>query len=356
MKLYFLIKKFFYSEEKRSSENQMKKDFGDFPPSPLNCKNTDCNFNVVRTRWIGSLYYNLFIIKKLFQASESEMDSLRSESTAIFTKITLDIRKSFKDFLCASTVLFKKSKFKFSILIFSTVAILVILAPAYVIWTVFMFFKINRNMNTALGLFIPPFNGEWQITIRPGANKKRRNEESIISHEHIHLLQHRDFDKHNRNMKYPDMLILDKYKDEKYFLYLLEKKEVEARLHEVILSYYREKKELPLTLEGFFELLAGSNQIGKLIILSFKSKGINIKKDIIKYQEREIMFAEQVVDIFTVIKSVDLIYKFITEVLTVMYGNLINFYGDEESSRGFMEKIERPNLYDALYVDEEIPA
>ena len=49
------------------------------------------------------------------------------------------------------------------------------------------------------------------------------------------------------------------------------------------------------------------------------------------------------------IDTPELTCRFITEVLTVMYGNLLRYYGDETASSAFLFDIARPNLYDVLY-------
>lgn len=35
--------------------------------------------------------------------------------------------------------------------------------------------------------------------------------------------------------------------------------------------------------------------------------------------------------------------------MTVMYGNLLRYYGSEKDSDNYMQEIKRPNLYDELY-------
>ena len=45
----------------------------------------------------------------------------------------------------------------------------------------------------------------------------------------------------------------------------------------------------------------------------------------------------------------ELLLRFITEVLPVMYGNLLRYYGDDVVSSKFLSQISRPNFYDELY-------
>jgi len=61
-------------------------------------------------------------------------------------------------------------------------------------------------------------------------------------------------------------------------------------------------------------------------------------------------FVQQMEAILLKINSIDMLYRFISEVLAVMYGNLLKYYGDSISSEAFLHLIERPNLYDELYV------
>ncbi|MNR36493.1 hypothetical protein D3C85_1544150 [compost metagenome] len=61
------------------------------------------------------------------------------------------------------------------------------------------------------------------------------------------------------------------------------------------------------------------------------------------------MYPEQLAFILLDIKTKELEYRFITEVLSVMYGNLLKYYGDRIASSRYLEGIARPNLYDDLY-------
>ncbi|MDO8177002.1 MAG: hypothetical protein Q7T62_02045 [Undibacterium sp.] len=316
-------KYFFYSNEKKCSEIQLREDFGNFPPTPLNCKNMLWNFNVVKVRGGGHICNYIMIILKILQAAAKDPDLVSTEYLQRLGKT--------KNYLFLKLLL--RSPLSFYELI-----------------------QFGRSKVNGIAVVIPSLKDERRMTLRIDANKKNRNLDCFVSHEHVHLLQGRLNEKHSKDIKYPDLLISDTKKDDKFLLYLLEKKEVEAKLHEVVLSYYREKKELPLTIEGFLELLAGSKKFGCLIILILQIKGIYIKPDIITYHERDVIFAEEFSYMLSSIKDADSRYKFITEVLTVMYGNLINYYGDEKSSLSFMMQIERPNLYDALYIEEKTPA
>ena len=53
-----------------------------------------------------------------------------------------------------------------------------------------------------------------------------------------------------------------------------------------------------------------------------------------------------------VIKTNELAFRYITEVLSVMYGNLLKYYGDDAAGCSYLKDIARPNFYDELYGPE----
>lgn len=64
------------------------------------------------------------------------------------------------------------------------------------------------------------------------------------------------------------------------------------------------------------------------------------------------MFALQLATAFAYMTDSSCEYRFITEVLAVMYGNLLRYYGDRTASQIYLDSIRRPNLYDVLYGPE----
>ena len=104
-----------------------------------------------------------------------------------------------------------------------------------------------------------------------------------------------------------------------------------------------------MTVPMFLGMLAASQQLGELVILTLEHGGVSFDRLVVPYPEREAMYAEQLESILYYIKTPELSCRFITEVLTVMYGNLLRYYGDEAASRNFLQGITRPNFYDDLY-------
>ena len=143
------------------------------------------------------------------------------------------------------------------------------------------------------------------------------------------------------------MLLTEKKLADTFLLYLLEKNEVEARLHESVLSFYRVHHQLPVTVSAFLGLLASSQQFGWLVTGILELLGVTFHRDLGKYPERDAMYAEQLEVVLMAIKTRELQCRYITEVLPVMYGNLLKYYGDDAGN--YLKDIERPNFYDDLY-------
>lgn len=335
MKLLSFILRPFYRIEVRTSDSQLRLDFGDFPPAPLSCKSLSGQFNVIRTRGIGDVYYELSMILKYLEALESDPQSLSQEFMLYFGADTVQaLRSTFDDL--KQFPKFVKSAF---------VAILLGITGLKLIT------KRALTKPRGLGVFNPAFNDESNVVLRSG-QFKGRSDESVVSHEHIHLLQHRDPERCSRHIKCPELRVSEQYLAESSrssALYLLEKVEVEARLHESVLSFYRVHRRLPTTVPCFLGLLAASPQYGWLVRGVLESQGVVFDQEAGPYPERDVMFVEQFE--FTMLSIMDdvLRVRFLTEVLAVMYGNLLRYYGDEAASCAYLENISRPNYYDELY-------
>lgn len=326
----------FHSVEKKTSEKQLLDDFGEFPPVPLRCERLTGKFKVVRTYGIGEIYQDLVLIKTLLDSVDSDPQSVSTDlSNFLSTEFVSDFRRSL-DYLSRGSAFAKR------------VLISMALGHRFFRMTA-RAIRFGPERPNALGCFIPMLRCESQILIKAGRHRDRqKSDASTVSHEHIHLLQHRNSEDHSRHAKTPQDLLSEEGLSHPLLLYFLEKKEVEARLHELVLSFYRTHRRLPLTASGFLGLLASSRQLGELVTFVLKPIGVKVD-EFGEYFERDVMFAEQLLDILLHIKTPHLRCRFITEVLAVMYGNLLKYYGDDMASRSYIENIGRPNLYDVLY-------
>lgn len=210
-------------------------------------------------------------------------------------------------------------------------------------------FWVERG-NRILGYYMPVGLQSSSVVIHVGRIKTRQQVDAVITHEHLHLLQNWNGMQRSKQIINLYSLVSFNPKFDAFTRYLFERSEVEARLHEVVLSYYRMCRKLPSSTGQFFEMLSASNQIGWLVKEALLEKGIEAADISAQFKERDLKFAEQMEAILLNINNLDMLYRFISEVLTVMYGNLLKYYGDSISSEAFLHLIERPNLYDELYV------
>lgn len=332
------IKNYFYSNEKICSKEQLKMDFGEFPPVPLNCIIDPSKFTITRAKGISTPLIKLALVKKYWDVAESDgkiaSHQLLQNSIEMNNMISAvkNMKKSSVDLLKSIGVSNDNTLRK-------------IMKPLQLLMALKFPMPKLKNKRT-LGIFLPITNKESQIFIIDRKRKKKIDLKSVISHEHIHLLQYKNNEFEN-NIKRLEVLISEQKICDKHLLYLLKRFEVEARLHEVVLSYYRFQKELPMKIEEFLGMITGSKSCGPYVALPLLSAGIEVKFP--DYSDREPLFCEQLSDIFYALKNDEITISFTTEVLSVMYGNLLRYYGDEKSSHEFLKQIPRPNLYDRLY-------
>lgn len=327
----------FFSIERRSCVGQLRDDFGDFPPAPLRCDGISGEFEVVRTRGIGEVWHTLIVQNRMLRGIESDAQCLSTDFMAYFGTDELIALRSSINGVGRSARLIKPA------------VITLILGAMGVKLTIGML-RSMRQKSGRLGCFVPVRREESEIVIKPGHHARLgRSEGPTISHEHIHLLQYNDSEDRLRNAKSPERLLSKKGLAEPFLLYLLEANEVEARLHESVLSFYRVHRRLPLTIPTFLGMLAASQQFGELVGLTLEGGGVRFDRLDAPYPERGSELAEQLECVLLYIDTPELTCRFITEVLTVMYGNLLRYYGDETASDAFLSDIARPNLYDVLY-------
>lgn len=344
MKMLDRTFRYFYLTEVMASECQLRKDFGDFPPKPLCCDGLTGHFTTVRVRDIGEHIHSAVMIKRLIDGA-ADVDSL---SPTIRNHIA-DSLANLK-FFSGPTGLRKKMLMwiGLGVIFLGSTLKLIRMTP--------------KGMNS-LGFFAPFRREEYEIVIKVRrVAKAGLDAASIISHEHIHLLQHKD--KHvmamSRNVIWPDHQLFTETARASAILpqlkYILERNEVEARLHEVVVSFYRMHKNLPLSTPSFFALLVASKQLGWLVSETLTDANVDFGQVLAVVVERDKMQAR---DLEIVLLSMpdELMLRFITEVLPVMYGNLLKYYGDDVVSRKFLSQISRPNFYDELYaLSATVPA
>lgn len=320
----------FFSVEKRSSQEQLRQDFGEFPPTPLRCESLAGQFDIVRTRGIGQIYHDLVMHSQVLNAKKIEMLSTDLVASLGVDRLS-DLHSTMERLGPRSSTFVKR----------------VLLGGLFVARTVKLILHRTKRPNV-LGLFVPFFKDELQIVVTARGHLNR-DDAPIVSHEHIHLLQYRNPETHSRKVRSPEGLLTEEALADSFLLYILEKMEVEARLHESVLSFYRAHHYLPTTVAGFLGLLASSKTIGLQVISILETGGVAFQRDQGTYSDREGRPVEHLGWILMDIKTPELQRRYITEVMPVMYGNMLKYYGDDATSRQFLSDIHRPNFYDDLY-------
>lgn len=327
-----LLARFFrpyFSVDKKSSQEQLRQDFGEFPPTPLRCESLTGEFNVVRASGIGQIYHELAV---QFRVMDADIESLSTDFLAKFNAKQLhEWHSTFESMGPRGSRFAKLAMFGWLLVMRTAKAV-----------------RYGTKRPNVRGMFVPYFKDGLQIFVK---SQKHLNESDayIVSHEHIHLLQHVNPESHCRHVRSPQELLTEEGLTDKFILYVLEKEEVEARLHEAVLSFYRAYHYLPTTVTGFLGLLASSEKIGLLVIGILESGDVTFDREQRKYPERNARPVEQLGWVLADIKTPALQCRYITEVLPVMYGNMFRYYGDNVASGSFHKGIDRPNFYDELY-------
>ena len=319
----------FFSVEKRSSREQLREDFGEFPPTPLRCEGLTGEFNVVRASGIGQIYHDLAV---QFRVMNSDIESLSTDLLANFDANQLrEFQSIFKSLGPRGSRFAKRTVFGWLFVVRTARAM-----------------RYSTKRPNVPGVFIPYFKDGLQIFVKSQQHLSERDA-YIVSHEHIHLLQHVNPESHCRHVRSPKELLTEEGGADLFILYVLEKMEVEARLHEAVLSFYRDNHYLPTTVSGFLGMLASSEMIGLQVIGILEAGDVTFDCEQRKFFERDARPVEQLGWVLTDIKTPELQRRYITEVLPVMYGNLLKYYGDNVASGSFHQGIDRPNFYDDLY-------
>jgi hypothetical protein len=330
VKLFARLFRRLYSVQHRSSRAQLELDFGHFPPAPLRCKDLKGSWNLVRVAGIGQTYQDLRVFRALMKAVGKD------DQGAVDRDIS-----SNEEYQAARRVAGELAKVRRLL-----VGVLWLTPILLAVRSYFSKTPAVHSRDGVGGYFnalLPD-----HIVIRETGGKL--GDAAVVSHEHVHLLQHHDGETHSRALQSPSTFLSDKALTVPQLQYFFEKREVEARLHECVLSCYRAWGHLPLVVSELMSLLASSQSLGWLVsgVLSEDPSSPNVPPQQ-PYVEREPEFAGQLEMILLSMRTPELQRRFITEVLPVMYANLLRYYGDSAASEHFLSQVDRPNLYDDLY-------
>jgi hypothetical protein len=319
-----------------NSIEQLATDFGEYPPYPLAGESLQSKVDVVAPRGLAGAL-NCFSIMGLCVSFDSH-----SSTAWIRANVDLgpDCSKSLREVNEAIIVL--------PLILRRPIARLF---TAYFVWKMGIdLFKRFKQRKSGLGLFHPTGPTSGRITLTARVHSSDTTLAALLSHEHLHYLQYLD----DRSFRLPfnnlhAVLSEDKH-NHKTLLYLLDRREMEARLHEIVLSHYRTNRFLPIDRDGFLTLLANSEYFGSEVMGLLTEYGYANADDKTRFTERARYAADDLINVWSEIK-IECSLEFITDLLPVLYGNLLRYYGDKKTSEDFLGQIPRPNLYDALYGD-----
>jgi hypothetical protein len=356
----------FLKKMSTDSETQLAVDFGHYPPKPLQSTKVRNQFDVV---YIGSVA-RIFYAVKLLSHTVCEKSVLEHPDFREAKKSVLEAKDRIRDLRAT----LNSSPFYISwiLLVVSLVCLSPLLVPlCAVLYIYFLVSFIKGRVISSLGHFLPLPNWASQIVIFPNRLRKLNYKEiemtadGVVSHEHVHLMQNMYFA--NRFVNKFDgekgdllkSLLVNPEQDFNYCSYHLLPDEMEARLHELVLSYYRKYGELPLDFYGFVSLLLGSKNpnghdgLNMMAAILVKSEEIEPSKLNTQSFEVRCGLAEFEMG-FAIMKLADFV-KYMREVLPVMYGNLLILYGDTNRAKTYFETLGPCDLYKELYGESVIP-
>lgn len=304
-----------YKKISSNSMDQLKNDFGTFPPAPLNSANLQTKFDVIFVTKFGILIYTFSFFMRLYRAHPSNVAAIFNNNklasvAAMFSEALSDITSSFN-----KLSIIKKIGF-----IFLGVPLLIVSLPYFLYRIIGLCNGIIASRKGSDGFFLPVLKNELEIVIQhPKENTKT---DVVKSHEHLHLLQYvsklkNGCEKANIFLHNPKSFVAEKFhENEDELIYLFKSDEVEARLHEVILSLYRSTGKLPLTVRDFTSLLMHVKNISDTFGMSEHISNFYLVRDKNSIEDLQYMII--------LLRDFDIKLKFLTEVLPVMYGNLCN--------------------------------
>lgn len=326
---------YFYKSIKKTSHEQLVDDFGEFPPIPLVSRAVPYHFRVVHVRGAARIF-------NVYAQWLTALTALKEDPSSVAPgvhSLVKDIREHISG-LASPKVEKGKESAAF------TIRIPVRIAAAI---AAFGWARYQRSRTRCYGYYFPTVTYDAQVTIEAKAASRPQGNASVISHEHIHFLQHCNDQVGGKLIPGASLFLSEEKSRDPMLLYLLERNEVEARLHEIVLSGYRAGHFMPVTLASFLSLLCACKELETLLIPSLKLSGIEVGRNGPSFEARDSAHATDLEVLIVYSKDDEMACRFATEVLSVMYGNLLRYYGDNDTSASFLQQIARPNLYDELY-------
>lgn len=335
MTLVHRMTRIFYNESEKTSVAQLRDDFGAYPPTPLAAGATDDPFKVVSVRGPGMFYAQIRMFRECWSMPDSAFATGGQSSELAQAKVAI---------LHARAVVNKLYTDYGHLRIMRGLMAVGLVLTAIAYWL-----KSRKERRAIRGYFTSMPGLAAQVTVAASPGKTGITPDAVLSHEHIHLLQHQHGASGSRHFRAQSDLIQEKWTASAATAYLLKDAEVEARLHEVVLSSYRAMPALPLVLDDFLAMLCGCSMTGWVYQAALEDNGVMAPVAPSEWTPRNDRIIAQLAATVLRIKEGPMRFRFVTEVLPVMYGNLLKYYGDTQASDEFLRRLPRPNLYDKIY-------
>ncbi|MBQ5940399.1 hypothetical protein [Massilia sp. AB1] len=321
-----------YRRYARSSKEQLRQDFGTYPPAPLRCQEANLEFVVVQVRGPGRWLNYWRRSAEVLGAFELDRSLVATELLPVLVSLS----RCTDDLKAALPAQPLPHPY---------------IAPRFVVRLTIMMAlrRFEKSRKRGLAYFVPLTGDDQQVTVLGKAGDDDHRIAAILAHEHVHFLQNRHRVKPSKGQSNLSSLLTAPKGEDHFVLYLLEPLEVEARLHELVLSYYRDRQALPQTVDAFLGLLADWHEFGEYLAVITIGTGLSLSGTGREYRPRSLMFGDQLGTVLGFLKDGETTMRYITEVLPVMYGHLLMYYGDVRASEAFLAQLARPNLYDELY-------
>jgi hypothetical protein len=286
---------YFYNRLERSSEEQLHEDFGEFPPIPLQCVPPASTFVVVHVRgpgaWVNYWRRSAELLEVLESAPETVTPEILEALSGLHKINVQTVPEPGRAQVGRRYVVPRP------------------FVRALLIW---LFRRADTFRSRLVGHVMPITQQDCQITLLAHA---RRMIADVLTHEHLHFLQHRDSLDRNKKVREPQQVLKDEGVQDPYVLYLLEHREAEARLHELVLSYYRERGKLPQTLDTFLSMLADWKTSGEILELRTVQVGLKMRGTGRSFKLRSEQFSAQLSLLISSLRNPEATAQFICEVL-----------------------------------------
>lgn len=352
-----------------NSAEILKKDFGTYPPVPLQANNdrSKVKVSVKPFGFFRLLFFQAKVFTLLVKACASDKLStvLLTTDPGLMKQLSV-ARASFKSVLlpfehAVSNIHAQalKSKLIGGIQLFGLLIAVCILFLPLVLACVYFIFKLTqRSHKHTLAFFFPAHFSANAVMYN--ARIKSDDLDWYISHEHLHLLQ----TLYEQNLRklgaavdlsipHENDLLKESARQGEYgtyIAYLMLRHETEARLHELVLVYYRVAKELPLSLNEFLRMVLHFECFANPIRAKYQKLFKELPHDNIKtITPRSAHMMRDLERIVVSLSGEDTVKAYLYEVLPRMYANLLHYYGDSAASERMKDSIPSIDLYQSMF-------